>query len=98
MPSCPWFDEGTVYYLPYTAEDKVVADYANISIFDVGNLNYDDYLLFRRDGYISLYSKTEAGLKYLEECWISEQTEPDRNKLRENFGIPHGEAKKWQEA
>lgn len=80
--------EGEIHYVPITAEDKVVADYANISIFEVGELNYDDYLLFRRDGYISLYSKSEAGLKYLDECWISEQTQPDRQRLREKFKRP----------
>jgi hypothetical protein len=32
------------------------------------------------------YMQTEEGQKYLERCWILEQTKPDRAKLREKFG------------
>lgn len=85
MPYCPVYCENQVHFFPFSADDKVVADYANISIPEVAKLPYDDYLLFRRDGYITNWQKTEWGREYLEECWISQQTKPDRAALRKRF-------------
>jgi len=39
-----------------------------------------------RDAYIYKLNQTQKGQEYLEKCWILEQTEPDRKKLRERFG------------
>lgn len=37
-------------------------------------------------GCVYLSNETDRGGAYLEDCWILEQTQPDRKKLRENFG------------
>lgn len=86
VPCCPSTEENQVYFYPYTADEKVVADYANITIAEVDLLPYADFLLYKRDGYIHDWLKTEWGRKYLEDCWIMGQTKPDRATLREQFG------------
>lgn len=63
-----------------------MADYTGLNFFEVGELNYVQYLIWRRDAYIQMLSRTEEGQKYLDKCWRMEQTAPDRAKLRERFG------------
>jgi hypothetical protein len=63
-----------------------VADYARISLFDVSRLCYYDYLVLLRDAVIYHLSQSEGGRDYLEQCWVLEQTTPDRGKLRARFG------------
>jgi len=63
-----------------------VADYANISILEAEQLPLDLFLLYLRDGFIHYNRQFEAGRAYLEECWYLEQTEPDRNRLRDQYG------------
>jgi len=53
---------------------------------DVDDLDYIDYLGYRRDAFISRYNQTPAGVEYLDNAWRLEQTEPDRPALREQFG------------
>lgn len=66
--------------------ERLVANYANISLFDVGELNYIDYLILRRDAFISMMSQTEKGQEYLDNAYRLEQTAPDRQSLRDQFG------------
>lgn len=75
-----------------TIDEKFVADYARISIFEVGDICLYDYLLMRRDAFIHYLSQTEGGRKYLKDCYISEQTEPDIEKLRRYFGTDENES------
>lgn len=63
-----------------------MAEYTGLNFFEVGELNYVQYLIWRRDAYIQMLSRTEEGQKYLDRCWRMEQTTPDRAKLREKFG------------
>ena len=49
-------------------------------------MDYLQYLIWRRDAYIHMLSRTEAGQEYLDNAWRMEQTKPDRKKLREKFG------------
>lgn len=49
-------------------------------------LEYIQYLTWRRDAYIHMLSHTEAGQDYLDNAWRMEQTKPDRARLREQFG------------
>lgn len=69
-----------------TRAEKLVADYARISIFEVEDLCYYTYRLLLRDAVIHACESTPSGREYLEKCWTLEQTEPDREKLREVFG------------
>lgn len=66
--------------------EHMVADYVGISMLDVEQLDYIDYLIYRRDAFISMMNKTEEGRKYLDNAYRIEQTEPERKKLRDQFG------------
>ena len=63
-----------------------MADYARMSIPEVQDLNFIQYLIWRRDAFIHRLSQTEEGQKYLDNAWRMEQTEPDRVKLRKKLG------------
>lgn len=68
-----------------TAELKVIADYANVSIFEVEDLDYIRYLELLRDAVIYNNMQSKEGRERLDEAWILEQTKPDRKRLREHF-------------
>lgn len=57
-----------------------------MSIPEVRELNFIQYLIWRRDAFIHKLSQTEEGQKYLDNAWRMEQTEPDRVKLRKKLG------------
>lgn len=65
--------------------DKLVADFANLSITAVQSLNYVDFLILRREALIYNLSKTTEGREMLEDAYCFEQTEPDRASLRSWF-------------
>jgi len=62
-----------------------------LNFHQIDDLPYDVYLLYRRDAYIYALSESESGKEYLENCWVMEQTKPDRGALREKFGKKRGE-------
>jgi len=64
----------------------MVAQYTGLNILEVEELNYIDYLRYRRDAFIWSASQHEAGREYLEKAWRLEQTKPDRDSLRKKFG------------
>ena len=64
----------------------LVAEYTGLNLVQVGELPYLQYLIWRRDAFINMLSRTEAGQEYLDNAWRFEQTEPDRARLREKFG------------
>ena len=68
----------------------MVAEYAGLSIPQVQQLNFVQYLVWRRDAFIYMLSRTEAGQEYLDNAWRMEQTEPDRAALRGKFGRKEG--------
>lgn len=49
-------------------------------------LNYVQYLTWRRDAFIHMLSRTEEGQEYLDNAWRMEQTAPDRAGLRKKYG------------
>lgn len=69
----------------------LVAQYAGISMLDVRDLEYIQYLTWRRDAFIHWMSQSEYGQEYLDDAWRLEQTKPDRQKLRAKFGRKGGE-------
>lgn len=71
-----------------------MADYLNISLYDVEDMDYYDYLLIRRDAIITKLRQTEKGQEYLDNAYRLTLTEPDRDKLRARFGK---EAKRGEE-
>ena len=57
-----------------------------ISLYDVDDMDYYDYLLIRRDAFIARLRQTESGQEYLDKAYRLTLTKPDRQALRENFG------------
>lgn len=64
----------------------LVADYTGLNFYQIGRLNYLEFLQYRRDAFISWLNQSEAGQQYLDNAWRMEQTEPDRAALRRKFG------------
>ena len=64
----------------------MVAEYAGLGLLEVGELDYIQYLTWRRDAFIHRLSQTEAGQEYLDNAWRMEQTAPDRQRLRKKLG------------
>ena len=55
-------------------------------ITQVGELPYPLFLRYRRDSFIYHASRTEEGRRYLDEAWLFEQDEPDKDAARALFG------------
>ena len=70
-----------------------MAEYTGLNFLEVGQLDWIQYLTWRRDAYIVMLSKTEAGQEYLDNAWRMEQTRPDRVALRKKIkgGDSNGE-------
>lgn len=73
--------------MPVTLEASMIKEYSGINFSAQKELDMVEYMLYIRDAYISKLNQTESGRDYLEQCWISEQTEPDRDALRAEFDI-----------
>ena len=87
MPYYPTTDsQGGHEYTITTRFEKWVADYLRISVLEVEELDFIDYLVYRRDAFIYKLSQTEKGQEYLDNAWRLEQTQPDKQGLREQFG------------
>jgi len=67
-----------------------VSEYTGLNFLEVGQLNYLQYLIWRRDAFIHMLSRTEAGQEYLDNAWRMEQTKPDRAGLRKKLGKQGG--------
>jgi len=65
-----------------------VAEYTGLNFFEVAELDYLQYLIWRRDAFIHRLSQSEAGQEYLDNAWRMEQTKPDREALRKKLGKP----------
>lgn len=58
-----------------------MADYTGLNFLQIGQLPYLQYLVWRRDAWIHMLSRTEAGQEYLDTAWRLEQTKADRQAL-----------------
>lgn len=67
-------------------ELKIVSKYLNISLFEVEELNVVEYRFFLREAFIYNCSQTEEGIEYLRNAKRLEETEPERDKLRNKYG------------
>lgn len=63
-----------------------MSEYTGLTFFEVSQLNYLQYLIWRRDALIHRLSQTEKGQEYLDDAWRMEQTKPDRAGLRKKLG------------
>ena len=66
-------------------EEKTIANYLNISVIEVQELDLVEYLFFLREAFIYNCSQTDEGREYLRNAKRLEETKPDRQKLREKF-------------
>lgn len=84
MPYYPEDDDGDVrhQYKIFSTGAHMVAQYAGVSLLAALELDLIDFLILRRDAYISLLMRSKAGQEYLDKAWCREQTEPDRAALR----------------
>lgn len=73
-------------YIVNTLDEKLVRDYTGYNFRDIDDLEVFEFWLLLRDSYIYKLKQSEEGMKYLDKCWILEQTKPDRQALREHFG------------
>lgn len=64
----------------------LVSAYTGLNFLQVKQLNYVEYLQYRRDAFINWLGKTEKGQEYLDNAWRMEQTHMDKAKLRRKFG------------
>lgn len=65
---------------------RLVSEYTGLSFFEVAELDYLQYLTWRRDAFIHRLNQTEEGQEYLKNAYRMEQTKPDRERLREKLG------------
>lgn len=63
-----------------------MSEYTGLNFFEVSQLDYLQYLVWRRDAYIYMLTRTEAGQEYLDNAWRMEQTKADRAALRKKLG------------
>lgn len=66
--------------------EKLVSRYTGLNMLEIEELDYIDYLRYRRDSFIYFLNQTEKGQEYLDNAWRLEQVNPERQKLREQFG------------
>lgn len=71
--------EDEVKYTAYTVTDKLVADYANMSIYDIDKISILDYWLLERDAFIAALSKTKSGREYLNNAYRIKQVDADED-------------------
>ena len=62
-----------------------MSEYSGLSLLEVGQLDYVQFLTWRRDAFIYFLNRTEEGREYLDNAWRLEQTKPDRPKLRKKL-------------
>ena len=86
MPYFPSENESKAYCENSTSDNKLISDYANISIPETFNLDVFTYWGLLHDAVVYVCNKTEKGKEYLERAYNHSQTEPDRETARKFFG------------
>lgn len=80
IPYYPTEDsKDSVKYDRFTVSDKLVADYANMSIYKINDISILDYWCLERDAFIFKLSQTEKGREYLNNAYRITCTEADEN-------------------
>ncbi len=79
-------EEEKPYLYTDTEDIKMVADYTGYSFDECMELDCYTYKSLVRDAFIYKRRQSEEGISYLEDCYLIQQTQPDRKRLREKFG------------
>ena len=77
---------GKAFFSNNTSDNKLVADYANISIPGTFELDIFDFWGYLHDAIVYNCNKTKEGREYLENAYIFSQEKADRKQLRKLFG------------
>ena len=77
--------EDDIHYNVETSDIKLVCDYTGLNFNEAIELDCFTFRTIFRDAFIDKLSQSEQGKEYLENCWIINQTEPDREKLRQKY-------------
>ena len=85
LPYYPLGDDKGHQYSTTSYWVHLVSEYTGLSFHEVRELDYIQFLTWRRDAFISWLSRTEKGQEYLDNAWRMEQTKPDRAALRKKF-------------
>lgn len=85
LPYYPLGDDKGHQYTTSSYWVHLVSQYTGLSFHEVRELDYVQYLTYRRDAFISMLSQTEKGTEYLDNAWRMEQTKPDRPALRKKL-------------
>ncbi|HAO61548.1 MAG TPA: hypothetical protein DCQ90_06430 [Erysipelotrichaceae bacterium] len=91
MPYYPSPDGYKGKYSINTHEEKLIRDYSGHSFDEIEQLSIIEYWLLLRDAVVHGNMQTQEGREYLDNAWRIEQTEPDRQALREKFKNPESE-------
>lgn len=92
MPYYPQNSGDKAYYTNNSSDIKLIIDYAKLSYIEVKELDILTYWGLLHDAVVYGCSRTPEGREYLENAWLYEQTEPDRDALR---AISSGGERKW---
>ena len=89
LPYYPYMQDNTEqhsYQYPVeTFWKQLVSESTGLNFLQIGELNFLQYLAWRKDAYIRKLEQTEAGREYLDNAWRMGQTEPDRQALRQKL-------------
>lgn len=86
MPYYPSNDGSKAFFSNLTSDNKLVADYANISIPETYNLDVFTFWGLLHDSVVYICNKTKEGKEYLENAYVYSQKKADRGALRRLFG------------
>lgn len=78
-------EDDKVHYNVETSDIKLVCDYTGLNFNEAVELDCFTFKTVFRDAFIDKLQQSEQGREYLENCWIINQTEPDREKLRQKY-------------
>lgn len=70
-------NKDAIKYTMYNCFDKLVADYANMSIYEIDEINILEYWLLLRDAFIYNLAQTKEGKQYLNDAYRLTQTDAD---------------------
>lgn len=79
-------EEEKPYLMVETEELKYISDYSGLNFAECLELDCYTYKILVRDAFVYKMKQSDKGKEYLEDCWLINQTEPDRKSLREKFG------------
>ncbi len=62
-----------------------MSEYTGLNFLQIAELDYIQYLVWRRDAFIHKLSQSDEGVKYLQNAYRMGLTKPDRAKLRDKY-------------